>query len=307
MKPQTKIQLKFSCPTFHEDQVQQKTTKRDQNIETLNSKLSQKKKMKFADQSKKIQNSLSRIKSNHFYKNLGAKIRTWASNSNIGKQHSKKNKRNGNLSNVGQAHMKSTNSNYYTHRENNEGKVDRDDNKLLDEITEVQINSSQNPSKRHCESTKVSERKHFQNFYNMDSKINQMELNKNIINKHSSLLVNGSQTARNHNDKEDKIFNQCAVESSESSTPSKSPSNVSLSYHRKYKKQKKMKMMILKNGRIFNNKNLINKFHYFPDKSKRKLLKDTNTSNKKSLKNSKSRTRYAEYDEKDETIYDQIN
>lgn len=76
MKPQTKIQLKFSCPTFHEDQVQQKTTKRDQNIETLNSKLSQKKKMKFADQSKKIQNSLSRIKSNHFYKNLGAKIRT---------------------------------------------------------------------------------------------------------------------------------------------------------------------------------------------------------------------------------------
>ena len=54
------------------------------------SKLSQKKKMKVEDKTKKIQNSLSRIKSNHFYQNLGAKIRTWASNANFRKQNTKK-------------------------------------------------------------------------------------------------------------------------------------------------------------------------------------------------------------------------
>lgn len=45
-------------------------------------------------------------------------------------------------------------------------------------------------------------------------------------------------------------------------------SNASLNYHRKHQKQKKMKMMILKHGRITNDKdtNAIKSFHYFPDK-----------------------------------------
>lgn len=57
-----------------------------------------------------------------------------------------------------------------------------------------------------------------------------------------------------------------------------------------------MKMMILKHGRIQNEKymNNINKFHYFPSN-----LKETKT---KKQKNSKSRTRYAEYNQNDETI-----
>jgi len=81
------------------------------------------------------------------------------------------------------------------------------------------------------------------------------------------------------------------------------PENPSLSYYRKHKKQKKMKMMILKHGRITNenNRKEVNKFHYFPDESKEKQVKG-----KKKLKNSKSRTRYAEYDQKDETIDHQI-
>ena len=221
-----------------------------------------------------------------------------------------RNKRNGNLSNIGQSHNKSTN-NYYTHRDNIEEKDETIDNRIFDDISGVQTgNSNENASKRHCESTKVSERKHFQNFYNPEGRKDQIIFNRNILNKHSALFINGSQTARNYEEKDENMMKENNIESSETSlTPSKSPSNISLSYHRKYKKQKKMKMMILKNGRIFNNKNknIANKFHYFQDKSKRKLLKDTSTSNKKSLKNSKSRTRYAEYDEKDETIYDQIN
>lgn len=69
-----------------------------------------------------------------------------------------------------------------------------------------------------------------------------------------------------------------------------------------------MKMMILKHGRIMNDKesNEISNFHYFPEKSRKVLSKECSNTNKKSLKNSKSRTRYAEYDEKDETIDDQI-
>jgi hypothetical protein len=69
-----------------------------------------------------------------------------------------------------------------------------------------------------------------------------------------------------------------------------------------------MKMMILKHGRFTNDKssNLVNKFHYFPDKTKKIATSESNTNSKKSLKNSKSRTRYAEYNEKDETIDDQI-
>ena len=66
-----------------------------------------------------------------------------------------------------------------------------------------------------------------------------------------------------------------------------------------------MKMMILKHGRIMNEKNAntINKFHYFPDNSKGADSKDKS---KKALKNSKSRTRYAEYNQKDETIDENI-
>lgn len=86
-----------------------------------------------------------------------------------------------------------------------------------------------------------------------------------------------------------------------------SSSNVSLSYHRKNKKQKKMKMMILKHGRIMNDRNnhAVSNFHYFPE-GKKDLNNAPEKAGKKSLKNSKSRTRYAEYNEKDETIDDQI-
>ena len=79
---------------------------------------------------------------------------------------------------------------------------------------------------------------------------------------------------------------------------------MSLSYHRKNKKQKKMKMMILKQGRVLQE---VNNFHYFPDKSKDGIVsQERYNTGKKSSKNSKSRTRYAEYNEKDETIDDQL-
>lgn len=67
-------------------------------------------------------------------------------------------------------------------------------------------------------------------------------------------------------------------------------------------------MMILKHGRLNTEKNssAVNKFHYFPDKNKKTVTAETSIQSKKSLKNSKSRTRYAEYNEKDETIDDQI-
>jgi hypothetical protein len=69
-----------------------------------------------------------------------------------------------------------------------------------------------------------------------------------------------------------------------------------------------MKMMILKQGRIINEKyeQSINRFHYFPENTKKRMSRDSHNTSKKSLKNSKSRTRYAEYNEKDETIDDQI-
>ncbi len=52
-------------------------------------------------------------------------------------------------------------------------------------------------------------------------------------------------------------------------------------------------MMILKHGRIQNgNLGNMSKFHYFPPDVKEG----------KSKKNSKSRTRYAEYDQNDETM-----
>jgi hypothetical protein len=69
-----------------------------------------------------------------------------------------------------------------------------------------------------------------------------------------------------------------------------------------------MKMMILKHGRIMNERQeqAVNRFHYFPENSKKVVLNESHHTSKKSLKNSKSRTRYAEYNEKDETIDDQI-
>jgi cytochrome c len=69
-----------------------------------------------------------------------------------------------------------------------------------------------------------------------------------------------------------------------------------------------MKMMNIKYGRLMSDKDAheISNFHYFPEKSRKDQAKECNNTSKKSLKNSKSRTRYAEYDEKDETIDDQI-
>lgn len=50
----------------------------------------------------------------------------------------------------------------------------------------------------------------------------------------------------------------------------------------------------------------VNRFHYFPEGTKKIVSNESHHISKKSLKNSKSRTRYAEYNEKDETIDDQI-
>jgi len=141
---------------------------------------------------------------------------------------------------------------------------------------------------------------------NLPEEDEQRIIQRDLLLKHSSFLNNGSQTVRNRNKE---VLEDSSLSNDKGKIQLLSiidevslPGNPSLSYHRKHKKQKKMKMMILKHGRIMNeNMKAANKFHYFPDESK--ILQQKS---KKKLKNSKSRTRYAEYDQKDETIDHQI-
>ena len=83
----------------------------------------------------KSKKSLSRIKSNYFYQNLGTEIRTCTSNSNLRKQQSRK-RRNGNSSTNLKNKNKGNNQNYYTHRDKEVSKRGVNSKKILTDITE---------------------------------------------------------------------------------------------------------------------------------------------------------------------------
>lgn len=195
---------------------------------------------------------------------------------------------------------------YYTHRDRDPSKRELDAEKAFAETSESKYRKSHynSDSMRHCESTKVSDKKYL--LYNNNQNDAQRILHRNLIMKHSALFNNGSQTVRNHDNREEGIFNESSSDTGIGrllsithidDTPAPSHTNS------KSKKQRKMKMMILKQGRIGED---VNNFHYFPDKSTEKMSYERHNTSKKSLKNSKSRTRYAEYNEKDETIDYQI-
>jgi len=239
-----------------------------------------------------LNKSFSKIKSNHFNKNINSEMRNWASSYNLCKNSSRK-RRSGNSTTTNKQN-KSINKSYYTHRENSKKK---NPSQIATEIIEDNIRKNNNSSKKHWESTNVSSKKHLLK-KNLPEDHEQRIIHRDLLLKHSSIINNGSQTVRNHNNE---ILNKST--SSNDKNEITLSHNPSLSYHRKHKKQKKMKMMILKHGRIMNEKNTaVKEFHYYPETTK----VSPNESKGKKLKNSKSRTRYAEYNQKDETIDDQI-
>ena len=142
---------------------------------------------------------MSRIKSNHFYQNLGTDARTCASNSNLRKSSRKR--RMGNSSNTGRSQNRNSNKNYYTQGDKDIYKKGTNSYKVLADITDNRYKKSNNKissSRKHWESTKASDAK---NLYYDDlpnGNINQRSIHRNLLMKHSHIMNNGSQTTRNY-------------------------------------------------------------------------------------------------------------
>lgn len=119
-------------------------------------------------------------------------MRTCASNYNLRKQSARKRRSGNSTATNSKLHNKSVSKSYYTYRGTEASK--RSSNaQILADITD---------SKRHCESTATTDKKHLlhQNTESEEQRIIQRDL----LLKRSGVFNNGSQTVRNHD--EDKML-----------------------------------------------------------------------------------------------------
>lgn len=99
---------------------------------------------------------------------------------------------------------------YYTTRDKEVSRRGVNNSNILAEIPEARYKKNETAcegSKRHCESTKVSDKKHLLG-QNLQMDDEQRILHRNLIMKHAAIFNNGSQTARNHDNRDERIFNQ---------------------------------------------------------------------------------------------------
>lgn len=145
----------------------------------------------------KSKKSFSKIKSNHFSKNLGKEMRKSSSSYNLRKQSNRK-RRNATTG----SKSKILNKSYYSNREKEVSKRRANPSQIATEISESNFRKS-NPrttgSKRHCESTNLSDKKHLLNSNTNIPEDEEVQTQKrDLLLKHSSLINNGSRTVRNH-------------------------------------------------------------------------------------------------------------
>lgn len=177
-------------------------------LENVNSNSNMSTSRSIVNPNPKSKKSLSRIKSNQFCHNLGSEIRTWASNSNLRKTGSRKRRNETSTTTSKNNQFKNVSKSYYTARDKEVSKRGINNSNILAEISESRYKRNDaewEGSKRHWESTKVADKIHLLG-QNLQMEDEQKSLHRNLLMKHAAIFNNGSQTVRNHDHKDERIF-----------------------------------------------------------------------------------------------------